>query len=153
MCGWLLTGCGATLGRMTRQLFVNLPVKDLAKTVEFFTALGFSFNPDFTDENASCMIVNDDAYVMLLVESYFKTFTSKTVADARSTSEAIMSFSLESREAVDQLVRTALTSGGTPSEEAQDYGFMYTHSFQDPDGHLWEVFWMDPAGPPKDAAL
>ena len=138
---------------MTRQLFVNLPVKDLAKTVEFFTALGFSFNPDFTDENASCMIVNDDAYVMLLVESYFKTFTSKTVADARSTSEAIMSFSLESREAVDQLVRTALTSGGTPSEEAQDYGFMYTHSFQDPDGHLWEVFWMDPAGPPKDAAL
>lgn len=138
---------------MTRQLFVNLPVTDLAKTVEFFTALGFSFNPDFTDENASCMIVNDDAYVMLLVESYFKTFTSKTVADARSTSEAIMSFSLESREAVDQLVRTALTSGGTPSEEAQDYGFMYTHSFQDPDGHLWEVFWMDPAGPPKDAAL
>lgn len=138
---------------MTRQLFVNLPVKDLAKTVEFFTALGFSFNPDFTDENASCMIVNDDAYVMLLVESYFKTFTSKTVADARSTSEAIMAFSLESREAVDQLVRTALTSGGTPSEEAQDYGFMYTHSFQDPDGHLWEVFWMDPAGPPKDAAL
>ena len=138
---------------MTRQLFVNLPVKDLAKTVEFFTALGFSFNPDFTDENASCMIVNDDAYVMLLVESYFKTFTSKTVADARSSSEAIMSFSLESREAVDQLVRTALTSGGTPSEEAQDYGFMYTHSFQDTDGHLWEVFWMDPAGPPKDAAL
>ena len=138
---------------MTRQLFVNLPVKDLAKTVEFFTALGFSFNPDFTDENASCMIVNDDAYVMLLVESYFKTFTSKTVADARSTSEAIMSFSLESRAGVDELVRTALTSGGTPSEEAQDYGFMYTHSFQDPDGHLWEVFWMDPAGPPKDAAL
>lgn len=138
---------------MTRQLFVNLPVKDLAKTVEFFTALGFSFNPDFTDENASCMIVNDDAYVMLLVENYFKTFTSKAVADARSSSEAIMSFSLESREAVDALVRTALTSGGTPSEEAQDYGFMYTHSFQDPDGHLWEVFWMDPAGPPKDAAL
>ncbi len=132
---------------------MNLPVKDLAKTVEFFTALGFSFNPDFTDENASCMIVNDDAFVMLLVESYFKTFTSKTVADARSSSEAIMSFSLESREAVDGLVRTALTSGGTPSEEAQDYGFMYTHSFQDPDGHLWEVFWMDPAGPPKDAAL
>lgn len=132
---------------------MNLPVKDLAKTVEFFTALGFSFNPDFTDENASCMIVNDDAFVMLLVESYFKTFTTKTVADARSSSEAIMSFSLESREAVDGLVRTALTSGGTPSEEAQDYGFMYTHSFQDPDGHLWEVFWMDPAGPPKDAAL
>ena len=137
---------------MARQLFVNLPVKDLDKTVEFFTALGFSFNPDFTDENATCMIINDDAFVMLLVENYFKTFTSKPIADA-STTEAILSFSVGSREAVDELVRTALTAGGTPSEEAQDYGFMYTHSFQDPDGHLWEVFWMDPAGPPKDAAL
>ena len=138
---------------MARQLFVNLPVRNLDKTVEFFTALGFSFNPDFTDENATCMIVNDGAYVMLLVESYFKTFTSKSIAPTADTAEAIMSFSLESREAVDEVIRTALTSGGTASEEAQDYGFMYTHSFQDPDGHLWEVFWMDPAGPPKDAAL
>ncbi len=138
---------------MARQLFVNLPVRNLDKTVEFFTALGFSFNPAFTDENATCMIVNDDAYVMLLVESYFKTFTSKSVAVAADPAEVIMSFSLESREAVDEVIRTALTSGGTASEEAQDYGFMYTHSFQDPDGHLWEVFWMDPAGPPKDAAL
>ncbi|MDQ0821743.1 putative lactoylglutathione lyase [Arthrobacter sp. V4I6] len=138
---------------MAKQMFLNLPVQNLDKTVEFFTALGFSFNPDFTDENATCMIVNDDAFVMLLVEGYFQTFTSKPVADASSTAEAIMAFSVESREAVDEMVRTALTSGGTPSEEAQDYGFMYTHSFQDPDGHLWEVFWMDPAGPPKDAAL
>ena len=138
---------------MARQLFVNLPVRNLDKTVEFFSALGFSFNPDFTDENATCMIVNDGAYVMLLVESYFKTFTSKSIAATADTAEAIMSFSLESREAVDEVIRTALTSGGTASEEAQDYGFMYTHSFQDPDGHLWEVVWMDPAGPPKDAAL
>ncbi|MDI3213298.1 VOC family protein [Arthrobacter sp. AL12] len=138
---------------MAKQMFLNLPVKDLDTSVQFFTALGFSFNPDFTDENATCMIINDDAFVMLLVENYFKTFTSKPIADARSTTEAIMSFSLGSREAVDELVRTALTAGGAPSEEAQDYGFMYTHSFQDPDGHLWEVFWMDPAGPPKDAAL
>ena len=138
---------------MATMIFVNLPVKDLDKSVQFFTALGFSFNPDFTDENATCMIINDDAFVMLLVENYFKTFTSKPIADARSTTEAILSFSLDSREAVDELVRTALTAGGTPSEEAQDYGFMYNHSFQDPDGHLWEVFWMDPAGPPKDAAL
>ena len=138
---------------MAKQMFLNLPVKDLDTSVQFFTALGFSFNPDFTDENATCMIINDDAFVMLLVENYFKTFTSKPVADARSTTEAIMSFSLESRAAVDELVRTALTAGGAPSEEAQDYGFMYTHSFEDPDGHLWEVFWMDPAGPPKDAAL
>lgn len=138
---------------MAKQMFLNLPVKDLDKTVTFFTALGFTFNPDFTDENATCMIVNENAFVMLLVESYFKTFTSKPIADANSTAEAIMSFSLDSREAVDETVRTALNSGGTPSQEAQDYGFMYTHSFQDPDGHLWEVFWMDPAGPPKDAAL
>ena len=138
---------------MAKQMFLNLPVKDLDKSVQFFTALGFSFNPDFTDENATCMIINDDAFVMLLVENYFKTFTSKPVADAGGTTEAIMSFSLDSREAVDEVIRTALTSGGTASEEAQDYGFMYTHSFQDPDGHLWEVFWMDPAGPPKDAAL
>jgi uncharacterized protein len=138
---------------MTRQLFVNLPVKDLDRAVKFFTALGFSFNPDFTDENATCMIVNDDAFVMLLVESYFKTFTTKSVAATAGSAEVIMSFALDSREAVDQSIRTALTSGGTASEEAQDYGFMYTHSFQDPDGHLWEVFWMDPAGPPKDAAL
>ena len=138
---------------MAKQMFLNLPVKDLDTSVGFFTALGFSFNPDFTDENATCMIINKDAFVMLLVENYFKTFTSKPIADARSTTEAIMSFSLDSREAVDELVKTALTAGGTPSEEAQDYGFMYTHSFQDPDGHLWEVFWMDPAGPPKDAAL
>ncbi len=138
---------------MARHLFVNLPVKDLSRTVDFFTALGFTFNPDFTDENATCMIVNDNAYVMLLVESYFKTFTSKSVAATSGTAEVIMSISLDSREAVDETVRLALTSGGTPSEEAQDYGFMYTHSFQDPDGHQWEVFWMDPAGPPKDAAL
>ncbi|MCU1531396.1 MAG: glyoxalase [Arthrobacter sp.] len=137
---------------MATQLYLNLPVKDLDRTVGFFTALGFSFNPDFTDENATCMIVNDDAYVMLLVESFFKTFTSRPIADARSTTEAIMAFSVDSREAVDDMVRRALTSGGTPSQEAQDYGFMYSHSFQDPDGHLWEVMWMDPAGPPADTA-
>lgn len=134
-------------------MYLNLPVKDLHKSVEFFTGLGFSFNPAFTDENATCMIINDDAFVMLLVEGFFKTFTTKAIADARTTTESIMAFSVDSREAVDEMVRKALTSGGTPSQEVQDYGFMYSHSFQDPDGHLWEVMWMDPAGPPKDAAL
>jgi predicted lactoylglutathione lyase len=138
---------------MATQMYLNLPVKDLGKTVAFFTALGFSFNPAFTDENATCMIINDDAYVMLLVENFFKTFTSKAVADASSTTEAIMAFSVDTREAVDEMVRKALTSGGTPSQEAQDYGFMYSHSFQDPDGHLWEVMWMDPAGPPADVVV
>lgn len=137
---------------MAKQLFLNLPVKDLNRSVEFFTALGFSFNPDFTDENATCMIVNDGAYVMLLVEGYFKTFISKGIADTSGTAEAIVAFSVDSREAVDDTIRKALTSGGTPAQEAQDYGFMYNHSFQDPDGHLWEVMWMDPAGPPADAA-
>lgn len=137
---------------MATQIYVNLPVKDLNRTVEFFTALGFAFNPAFTDENATCMIINDDAYVMLLVEGFFKTFTTKSIADATSTTEAIMAFSVDSREAVDQTIRKALTAGGTPSQEVQDYGFMYSHSFQDPDGHLWEVMWMDPAGPPADAA-
>jgi predicted lactoylglutathione lyase len=137
---------------MAKQLYLNLPVKDLDKSVEFFTALGFSFNPDFTDENATCMIVNDDAFVMLLKEGFFSTFTSKPIADTTGSTEAIMAFSVASREAVDETIRTALTSGGTPSQEAQDYGFMYNHSFQDPDGHLWEVMWMDPAGPPPDVA-
>jgi predicted lactoylglutathione lyase len=138
---------------MATQMYLNLPVKDLDKTVAFFTALGFSFNPAFTDENATCMIINDDAYVMLLVENFFKTFTSKAVADASSTTEAIMAFSVDTREAVDEMVRKALASGGTPSQEAQDYGFMYSHSFQDPDGHLWEVMWMDPTGPPADVVV
>lgn len=137
---------------MAKQLYLNLPVKDLDKSVEFFTALGFSFNPDFTDENATCMIVNDDAFVMLLKEGFFSTFTSKPIADTTGSTEAIMAFSVESRQAVDETVRKALTAGGRPSQEAQDYGFMYNHSFQDPDGHLWEVMWMDPAGPPPDAA-
>ena len=137
---------------MATQLFLNLPVKDLNRSVEFFTALGFSFNPDFTDENATCMIVNDGAYVMLLVEGYFKTFISKGIADTGSAAEAIVAFSVDSRDAVDDAMRKALAAGGTPSQEAQDYGFMYNHSFQDLDGHLWEVFWMDPAGPPAEAS-
>jgi uncharacterized protein len=138
---------------MATQIFLNLPVKDLNRSVDFFTALGFSFNPDYTDENATCMIVNENAFVMLLVEGFFKTFTSKDVADARGATEAIMAFSVDSREAVDETVRKALATGGTESQDVQDYGFMYNHSFQDPDGHLWEVLWMDPAGPPSDGEV
>ena len=133
---------------MTTQIFMNLPVKDLDRSVQFFTALGFTFNQDYTDQNATCMVVNDDAYVMLLVEKFFQTFTSKEIVDATSATEAIMAFSVDSRDAVDQMVSKALDAGGTESQPVQDYGFMYSHSFQDPDGHLWEVMWMDPAGPP-----
>ena len=137
---------------MTTQMFLNLPVKDLKTSVDFFTALGFSFNPDYTDENATCMIVNENACVMLLVENYFKTFTAKEVASTRGAAEAIIAYSVDGREAVDEAVRTALANGGSPSEEAIDHGFMYNHSFQDPDGHLWEVIWTDPAGPPAEPA-
>ena len=137
---------------MATQIFFNLPVKDLKRSVDFFGALGFSFNPDYTDENATCMIINENAYVMLLVETFFKTFTAKNVADSKESAEAIIAYSVDSREAVDEAVRTALASGGSASEEPQDYGFMYNHSFQDPDGHLWEVMWMDPAGPPAESA-
>ena len=137
---------------MATQIYLNLPVKDLKRSVDFFTALGFSFNPDYTDENATCMIINDNAFVMLLVEGFFKTFTHKDVADAAGATEAIMAYSVDSKEAVDETIRKALAAGGTPSEEVQDYGFMYNHSFQDPDGHLWEVMWMDPAGPPAEDA-
>jgi predicted lactoylglutathione lyase len=136
---------------MATQIYVNLPVKNLDKAVEFFTALGFSFNPDFTDENATCMIINDDAYVMLLVEGFFKTFTSKDIVDSTGSTEAIMAFSVDSREGVDDMYRKAIAAGGKESQPVQDYGFMYSHSFQDLDGHLWEVMWMDPAGPPADS--
>lgn len=135
---------------MANQLFLNLPVKDLPRTVEFFTALGFSFNPDFTDENATCMVVNENAYVMFLVENYFSSFTAKDVASTEGKAEAIIAYSVDTREAVDTAVQTALAHGGSLSEQPIDHGFMYNHSFQDPDGHLWEVFWMDRAGPPTD---
>ena len=128
---------------MSTQIFVNLPVKDLGKSVEFFTKLGFTFNPQFTDENATCMVVSDDIFVMLLVEKFFKTFIPKEVADASKSSEVIMTLSAESREAVDRLVDIALGSGGTNSAEAQDHGWMYSRGFQDPDRHLWEFVYMD----------
>jgi uncharacterized protein len=130
---------------MSTNIFVNLPVKDLSKTVEFFTKLGFKFNPQFTDENATSMIVSEDIYVMLLVEKFFKTFTRKEIADAIKTTEVIITLSAESREKVDELVDKALGAGGALSGETQDQGFMYGRGFQDLNGHLWEVVWMDTA--------
>ncbi len=129
----------------SRKIFVNLPVRDLDKSVEFFTSLGFEFNAQFTDENATAMIVNDEASVMLLAEDFFKTFTSKQVCDTATHTEAILALSAESREEVDDLVTKAFASGGQPSSDPQDHGFMYGWSFQDLDGHVWEVMWMDPS--------
>ena len=129
----------------SRKVFLNLPVKDLTKTVDFFTQLGFEFNPQFTDEKATCMIINDDAFVMLLVEDYFETFIKKDLCNATTHAEAIVALSAESREQVDEMVNKALAAGAQPSNDPMDQGFMYGWSFQDLDGHLWEVIYMDPA--------
>jgi predicted lactoylglutathione lyase len=134
---------------MATKIFVNLPVKDLKRSVEFFTKLGYTFNPQFTDENATCMIVAEDIYVMLLVEKFFQTFTPKAIADATKTTEVLVALSTDSRAAVEGLVGKAVAAGATTPNAAKDYGFMYQHGYQDLDGHLWEVFWMDPAGIPQ----
>lgn len=137
---------------MARQLFINLPVKDLNRSVEFFTKLGYTFNPQFTDENATCMIIGENNYAMLLVEDYFRTFTDKEIIDAHKGIEATIAVALGSREEVDEQIRLAREAGARIPREAQDYGFMYQHAFQDPDGHLWEVFYMDPSAIPEHAS-
>ncbi len=129
--------------KMTTKIFVNLPVKDLSKTIEFFTKLGFTFNPQFTDKNATCMIVGDDIFVMLLVEKFFKTFTKKEICDTTKDTEVIVALSAESREKVDEMINRVIEAGGRESREPQDHGWMYVRSFQDLDGHLWEIIHMD----------
>ncbi|GAB4054262.1 VOC family protein [Spirosoma litoris] len=130
---------------MATKIFLNLPVKDLNKSVEFFTKLGYSFNAQFTNEDGTCMIISEDIYVMLLVEKFFKSFIKKEIADASKTTEAIICLSADNREAVDEVVKKAVAAGATTPTEAQDQGFMYSHGFQDLDGHLWEFVYMDPA--------
>lgn len=129
----------------SRMIFVNLAVRDLDRSVAFFTKLGFTFNQQFTDESATCMIISDKAFVMLLVHGRFQDFTTKQIVDSTTQTEVLVALSAESREAVDALVHTALDSGGSPANDPRDHGFMYGWSFQDPDGHIWEVVWMDPA--------
>ncbi len=135
---------------MTTQIFVNLPVKNLPQSVAFFTALGFSFNPQFTDETATCMVVSDSIFVMLLTHEKFKTFTSKPIADATQSTEVLLCLSADNREKVDDIVRKAVAAGGSTYNAPQDHGFMYAHGFQDLDGHIWEFAYMDlsafPAG-------
>jgi uncharacterized protein len=129
--------------KLKSKTFVNLPVKDLNKSVAFFTKLGFTFNPQFTDENATCMVVGEDIFVMLLVEGFFKSFTNKEICDTSRSTEVILAISVESREQVDQLMKKVIDSGGSEHREKQDHGWMYLRSFEDVDGHLWEVFFMD----------
>ena len=130
---------------MATQIFVNLPVKNLKKSMEFFTKLGYSFNPQFTDETAACMIVSEDIYVMLLTKAKFREFIPKGICNAKKSTEVLLCLSCESREKVDEMVRKAIAAGGTTYAQFKDYGFMYQHGFQDPDGHIWELIHMEPS--------
>jgi len=129
---------------METKIFVNLPVRNLDKSINFFRKLGFYFNPQFTDEKGTCMVIGEDIFVMLLVEEYFRTFTKKKVYDATKGTEVILALSAESREKVDEMVQRATDAGGTTPNNKQDLGFMYGWGFEDLDGHLWEVVYMDP---------
>ena len=142
---------------MDKMIFVNLPVSDLGRSMHFYEAVGFRNNPHFTNDQAAAMMWSDAIIVMLLTRDFWKTFTSKTIPDARESAQVLLCLSQDSKEAVDSIVADAVEAGGraepTPN---QDLGFMYGRSFEDPDGHIWENAWMDPAaaagGPPPEAA-
>ena len=135
---------------MSRKIFVNLPVKDLKKSMGFYGAIGFTNNPAFTDETAACMVVSEEIYVMLLTHEKFKGFTPKQIADAMKQTEVLTALSCDSRAEVDDVIARAKSAGGSTYAEPKDYGFMYQHGFEDPDGHIFEVFWMDEkAVPPQ----
>ena len=129
---------------MATKIFVNLPVSDLKKSMAFFTSLGFTFNAQFTDETAACMVVSDDIFVMLLTKAKFKSFTPREICDATKSTEVLVCLSAESRQKVDELVRKAVAAGGKTHQEPQDHGIMYGHGFQDLDGHIWELAYMEP---------
>ncbi len=137
---------------MATQIFINLPVKDLDASVNFFTWLGYRFNPQFTNEQGTCMIISEQIFVMLLVEPFFKTFIKKEIADSRRSTEVILCISAESRNAVDELIGKVVEAGGTLPNPAQDQGFMYSHGFEDLDGHLWEVMYMAEQAPSEAQA-
>lgn len=130
-----------------QMIFVNLPVRDLARSKRFFEALGFGFNPQFTDDTAACMVISETIFAMLLTHEKFATFTPKkgSICDAKQSTEVLIALSRENRAAVDDIVKKAVAAGGTTFSDPQDHGFMYAHAFLDLDGHVWEVMWMDPA--------
>jgi predicted lactoylglutathione lyase len=133
------------------KIFVNLPVSDLKKTMNFFSELGFKFNPMFTNENAACMVIGEDIYAMLLVEKFFKNFIpDKEICDTKRNAEAIVALSAKTRQEVDELVGKAVAAGGSEYREAQDYGWMYGRAFQDINGHIWEMIYMDMNAIPEE---
>lgn len=130
---------------MSQMIFVNLPVKDLNASMEFFRKLGFTFNPQFTDETAACMVISETIFAMLLTHKKFSEFTPNPICDAKKQTEVLTALTRESREAVDEIVKNAVAAGGNTYNKPQDHGFMYGHGFQDLDGHIWEVAYMDPS--------
>lgn len=133
---------------MFRQIFVNLPIKDMARSQAFFKALGLAFNPRFTNEQGACLEIGENFYAMLLVEHFFQGFTKKPISDASKATEVLIALSVDSRAEAEEVVRKAVAAGATTPNEAKDFGFMYQHGFADLDGHQWEVFWMDEAAAP-----
>lgn len=140
----VLTNAGTSPGTR-RKLFVNIPVSDLQASIVFFEKLGFVFNPQFTDATATCMLVGEDAYFMLLVKDRFAGFSKKPIGNANIETSTMLAFSVDSREEVDTMYETAIKAGAKEAADTQDHGFMYGRSFYDLDGHHWELFWMDPS--------
>ncbi|MCA0433343.1 MAG: hypothetical protein LCH46_08770 [Proteobacteria bacterium] len=134
---------------MGTKIFVNLPVRDLPASMAFYRALGFSFNPHFSDETAACLVISDDNYVMLLTHEKFQGFSGAPIPDARSSTGLMIAIALAGKAEVDQMAKTAVAAGGGEPRPAMDMGFMYTRTISDPDGHRWEPFWMDPAAIPQ----
>ena len=137
---------------MSRKIFVNLPIKNMENSQAFFKSLDFSFDPNFTNEQGACLVISENHnYVMLLVEPFFRTFTQKSIADSSKTTEVLVCLSCESRAEVDEMVRKAIAAGGKSPNAPQDHGFMYGHGFEDLDGHIWELMWIDPTAVPPQA--
>ena len=134
---------------MISKIFVNLPVQDLDRSMTFFKAVGFSFNPQFTDKTAACMVMSDDIYAMLLTHEKVKEFTKKPIADAHKATEVLTALAVENKAKVNEVADKAIQAGGKEAYAPKDYGFMFQHGFADLDGHQWEVIYMDPAGPPQ----
>lgn len=130
---------------MSEKVFINLPVENLERSKEFFTQLGYSFNPQFTDENAACMVISESIFAMLLVKPFFATFIDRPISDANASVEVLVALMFDSRADVDERVDRAIAAGGREYRPPVDHGFMYMRSFSDLDGHCWEIGWMDPS--------
>jgi len=141
----------STMAKHVRQIFVNLPVKDVKKSIAFFKKLGFAYNPQFTDENAACIIFGEHIYAMVLAEKFFGGFIpGKAIADAFKSTEVLVALSAESRAEVDSLIKMAESAGGKEYRKAADHGWMYARAFHDLDGHIWEILYMDESKMPSE---